>query len=76
MAEKRVAMRLGGYETMFYPTALGEMWRIANVHGPAIKVLGQQECVHYLTEQEARDAAAALLEIADEIGEERLRDQP
>lgn len=67
--EKRVAKLLGGFETTIYPTALGEMWRIANVRGPAIKLLGPQDepCVHCLTADEARAVAAALLEIADEI---------
>ena len=71
-----VARRLGAQETTIYPTRLGEMWAIVNIHGPAIKVLGPQDepCVHYLTEREARDAAAALLEIADEMEETRNRE--
>jgi hypothetical protein len=69
MAEKRVAKMLGGYETTIYPTALGEMWPITNIHGPAVKLLGPQDepCVHYLTAKKARDTAAALLEIAEEL---------
>jgi hypothetical protein len=69
MMEKRVARQLGGYETTIYPTAIGEMWRITNIHGPAVKLLGLQDepCVHYLTATQAREAAAALLEIADEL---------
>jgi hypothetical protein len=65
MAEKRTAKLLGGYETTVYPTALGDVWAGSNIHGPVIKVLGPQECTHYLTAQEARSAAAALTEIAD-----------
>ena len=65
MAEKRVAKLLGGYETTVYPPALGDMWTGSTIHGPVVKVLGPQECTHYLTAQEARDAAAALAEIAD-----------
>jgi hypothetical protein len=69
VTEKRVATLLGGYETTIYPTALGEMWRITNIHGPAVKLLGPQDepCVHYLTAAQARETAAALLEIADEL---------
>lgn len=69
MTERRIARLLGGYETTIYPTALGDMWRITNIHGPAVKLLGPQDepCVHYLTAAQAREAAAALLEIADEL---------
>ena len=67
--EKRIAKLLGGYETTVYPTMLGDLWRSSNVNGPVIKLLGPQSepCVHYLSAAEARDVAAALLEIADEI---------
>ena len=67
MTEKRVAKLLGGYERTIYPTALGEMWAMSNINGPQVKVLGPLECVHYISAQEARDAAAALVEIADAI---------
>jgi hypothetical protein len=69
MTEKRIARGLGGYETTIYPTELGEFWRITTVRGDAIKLLGPQDnpCVHYLSAAEARDVAAALTEIADEI---------
>jgi hypothetical protein len=72
MSEKRVAKLLGGYEITIYPTALGELRRCPTIHGPRIKLLGPQDepCVHYLTAAEARDAAAALAEIADEIDAE------
>ena len=67
--EKRIARLLGGYEAMIYPTVLGELWRTSNIHGPVIKLLGPQSepCVHYLTAGQARDIAAALTEIANEI---------
>lgn len=65
--EKRTARLLGGYETTIYPTELGDIWHGTNRYGPVIKVLGQQECTHYLTATGARDLAAALLEIADEM---------
>jgi len=67
MIEKRTARLLGGYETTIYPTELGDIWHGTNRYGPVIKVLGQQECTHYLTLAGARDLAAALLEIADEM---------
>lgn len=69
MSEKRAVRVAGGFERTVYPTALGELWATGNVHGPAVKLLGDfdEPCVHYLTEQEARDAAAALVEVADEI---------
>lgn len=66
-ARREVARRLGGYEAWMYPTELGHFWRITNMYGPAIKLLGPQECVHYLTAPEARDVAAALIEMADDI---------
>jgi hypothetical protein len=66
--DKRTAKLLGGYETTIYPTVLGEMWRTTTMHGPMIKVLGPHgDGVIFATAREARDAAAALLEIADEI---------
>ena len=67
--EKRTAKLLGGYETTIYPTALGEMWAIATNKGSAIKVLSPHDEPWYviIAAQEARDAAAALLEIAGEI---------
>lgn len=68
MIEKRTARLLGGYETTIYPTELGDVWHGTNRYGPVIKVLGQQECTHYLTAAGARDLAAALLEITDEMG--------
>lgn len=67
MVEKQVGKLLGGYEVTIYPTAFGEFSRTETVHGTRIRLLGQQVCTHYATAQEARDAAAALLEIADEI---------
>lgn len=67
MTEKRIARLLGGYEVTIYPTAFGEFARTSTVNGPMIRLLGERECTHYATAEQARDAAAALLEIADEI---------
>jgi hypothetical protein len=67
VADKHVARLIGGYETTMYPTALGDLWRASTVSGQRVKLLGPQECVHYLTAAEARAAAAALTEIAAEI---------
>ena len=63
------------FERTVYPSALGEMWVMANIHGPAVKLAGPQDepCIHYLTEQGARDAAAALPGAADEIRDQRER---
>ena len=62
------------FDRTVYPSALGEAWVITNIHGPAVKLAGPQgePCTHYLTEQEARGAAAALLGAADEIRDQRL----
>jgi hypothetical protein len=67
VTEKRVAHTLGGYEVTIYPTAFGEFRRTITRDGPMVKMLGEKECTHYATAQEARSAAAALVEIADEI---------
>jgi hypothetical protein len=70
VTEKRIANLLGGYEVTIYPTAFGEFSRTDGANGPAIRLLGshiESPCTHYATAREARDAAAALLEIADEI---------
>ena len=69
MTETRVVEHLGGYQTTVYPTALGEFWRISTRDGPAIKALSphSEPWSVILTAKEARDAAAALMEIADDI---------
>ena len=59
MTEKRIAKLLGGYEVTIYPTAFGEFARTSTVNGSMIRLLGERECTHYATAEQARNALRA-----------------
>jgi hypothetical protein len=67
---------LGGYQATIYRSALGDIWLGYSRYGPHVKVIGSGECIHYLTPDEARASAAALLKVADAVEAEPKQDWP
>lgn len=55
------------YQATIHETALGSIRRSHGAGGPNVFIVGPQECTHHLTASEAREAAAALLAVADEL---------
>ncbi len=71
------------YQATIYETALGSIRVSHGRTAPHVFIVGPQECTHHLTGDEAREAAAALIRVADELGhgeagdgsdEDRIRD--
>jgi hypothetical protein len=58
------------YQVTVYETALGAIRVSYGNPGPHVFIVGPQECTHHLTAGQAREAAAALLRVADEADEE------
>ena len=59
---------LGGYRFWLYDTAMGTI--APGLHASTVKVVGERECVHILTSEQARATAAALRQVADDADEE------
>ncbi len=54
------------YQVTIHETALGSIRVSHGRHGPRVFIAGPAECTHHLTADEAREAAAALIRVADE----------
>jgi hypothetical protein len=72
-------MTMAEYQVTIYETALGSIRR-SHSGRAEVFIVGPQECTHHLTAAQAREAAAALLRVADELSgpavadEDRIRD--
>jgi hypothetical protein len=64
-------MTMAEYQATIYETALGSIRVSHGAAGPEVFIVGPQECTHHLSADEAREAAAALIRVAGEIGKER-----
>lgn len=65
-ARRRTEYLLGGYPVTIYDTVLGTIAMSHSKFGPKVKLVGEQQCVHFASPREAREAAAALTAAADE----------
>lgn len=67
----RTIRQLGGHEAMVYENALGTMMLTPTVYGPRARILCDHDigdpCSHYLTAADARDAAADLVKVAEQV---------
>lgn len=55
------------YQAVIHETALGSVRASYGHRGAYVFIVGPQQCTHHLFAGEAREAAAALIAVADEI---------